>query len=333
MMRCLFLVLGEHKPSTRLRILPLCDALSKRGHQVTVRSIASANFADRLAWLRAARRHDFLLVQKKLFAPSFVALLRRANPHIFFDVDDAVMFHELERGEPLSGKFFKRFFVIAATSQHVVAGNHFIAEFAHAARPAGGVSVLPTPIDVNRLRAKTDYRAHEEIVIGWIGTKGNLQQLFSLASVFSDLARAFPRLKLRIIADATLSIPGVEVECKPWRAAEENADLLSFDIGIMPLNDTLWTRGKGGYKLLQYMAAGIPAVASPVGINREIIREGENGMLAATPDEWLASLRSLIENDALRERLGRAARTTVEREYGLESYLERYIALFEASYA
>lgn len=328
--RLLFIVLGGAKPSTRLRMLPALEGLRRNGHVVTLRDVP-AGVAGRVALLQAARQHDCVLLQKKLFPAGYARLLSAANPRLVFDVDDAVMFHEVERGETVSGKFFPRFMAIAAASRGVVAGNRYLAEFAAAARPAdaGGVTILPTPIDTLRLQAKPTYSRSPEIVIGWLGTKGNLQQLLPLSDALRDLAREFPQLRLRIVADASIEIPGVTVECKPWRADEENADLQGFDIGIMPLADTLWTRGKGGYKLLQYMAAGLSAVASPVGINSDIVRHGENGLLAARPTDWHACLRELIVNPDLRQRLGQAARQTVETDFCLDGYVRRYVALLE----
>ncbi|WP_172599994.1 glycosyltransferase family 4 protein [Sulfuricystis multivorans] len=332
MARILFVVLDSTKPSTRLRMLPLAAALRRAGHATTLSKVPTT-VTGRLALLAVARRHDCIVLQKKLFPVSYSRLLKMANPRIVFDVDDAVMFHELERSETVRGKFFVRFMAIAAASQQVVAGNRFLAEFASAARPADdkGVAVMPTPVDTSRMPAKSCHTSSHRITIGWIGTKGNLQQLVPLRGILSQLAQEFPQMQLRIVADASIEIPGVPLDFKPWSAEEEITDLHGFDIGIMPLADTLWSRGKGGYKLLQYMAAGLPAVASPVGINNDILRHGENGLLAATAAEWYTCLRDLLADAGLRERLGRAARKTAESDYSLDEYLRRYAALIEDS--
>lgn len=329
MISILLIGLGANKPSTRLRMLPLAEALRARGHRVTWMT-APSRLAAKLKLPGLAARHDVVLVQKKLFPTPLVALLRRANAHLIFDVDDAVMFHELERHEPLSGKFFARFTAMVSASQIVVTGNGYLAEFARAARrDAAGVTVLPTPIDTQALAAKISYAKQEALVIGWLGTKGNLSQLKPLAEPLRALLRDFPHAILRLVADATLEIPGVPVVAKAWKAAEEADDLRAFDIGIMPLEDNLWTRGKGGYKLLQYMAAGVPAIASPVGINCAIIHDGENGFLARDPATWTLRLRQLAEDAQLRERVGRAARATIEARFSLKDYLDRYVALIE----
>lgn len=327
----LFITLAAAKPSTRLRMLPVGEYLRQRGHAVSLVELPRSAIG-RLGLLQRARRNDAVVLQKKLFPVPYVALLRRANPNLIFDVDDAVMFHELERGEAVTGKFFRRFAAIAAASRVVVAGNAYLAEFARAARNKddGSVAVLPTPIDTRHLFAKTEYGQGEGLIIGWMGTKGNLHQLKPLSSAFRALQTRIPGLRLRIVADRGIDLPGVVVETKPWSAGEEANDLRSFDIGIMPLEDNLWNRGKGGYKLLQYMAAGLPAVASPVGINADIVHAGENGFLARNEAEWHHTLLTLAADTELRRRIGEAARATIEDAYSLDGYIERYGMLIES---
>lgn len=322
--------LGATKPSTRLRILPLVAYLRQRGHEVTHLDVPRST-AGRVGLLRTAAKHDVVLLQKKLFPVPLVRLLARANPNLIFDVDDAIMFHEMERGEPVDGKFFRRFAAIAAASRIVVVGNAYLADFARAARPGDddATTILTTPIDTVRLTAKTDGTPHTGVVAGWIGTKGNLHQLSTIAPALRYVAATVPGFRLRIIADGSIEIDGLAVETQRWRANEEVAALHGFDIGLMPLEDNLWNRGKGGYKLLQYMAACLPAIASPVGINVDIVRHGENGFLAQSLSDWQESLLKLAGDAELRRRLGVAARRTIESEYALSGYLERYAALIE----
>jgi len=312
-------------------MLPLAEYLEHRGHTVFSRELPRF-LLGRIGLLHQARASDVVILQKKLFPTPFVALLARANPNLIFDVDDAVMFHEMERGEPVDGKFFRRFAAIAAASRIVVTGNAYLADFARATRrrDVDAVHILPTPIDTRQLAAKTDYSPQADVVIGWIGTKGNLHQLKPLTSILRNLQAQVAGVHLRIVADRSIDLPGVNVESKVWSAADEANDLRGFDIGIMPLEDSLWNCGKGGYKLLQYMAAGLPAVASPVGINAEIINDGVNGYLASNLDEWRANLLALARSTELRRRIGQSARATVEQHYSLDRYLERYTAVIES---
>lgn len=330
MLAILVAVIGLNKPSTRLRMLPLVDRLRARGHTVELIEIPRS-LSGRVRLLRRAAAADAVVLQKKLFPPFYVGLLKRANPILIFDVDDAVMFHEIERGEPVAGEFFRRFCAIAAASRCVATGNDYLADFARAAREHDDVTVLPTPIDTRALPSKTGCGDGSEIVVGWVGTKGNLRQLAPLAGALRAATAVSPGLRLRLVADAGLELSGIAVEHHPWQAATETAELHGFDIGIMPLEDSLWNRGKGGYKLLQYMAAGLPAIASPVGINREIVQNGENGFLATTVDDWRDRLIALASDAALRRNIGSAARMTVETRYSLDAYLARYVALIEGA--
>lgn len=322
--------LGVAKPSTRLRMLPLAKALRQRGHDVSMAEVPTT-LAGRLQLLLEVGRHDVVVLQKKLFPVAYVAMLRKINPRLVFDVDDAVMFHELERGQPVTGKYFRRFAAVAAASRAVVAGNAYVAAMAAAAQPRGEqrTTVLPTPIDIAALAARGNHGSKHEVTVGWIGTKSNLRQLMPLIPILRDVQTEMPQLVLHIVSDGTPDLAGVHSIVKPWRAAEEQADLHGFDVGIMPLEDSLWNRGKGGYKLLQYMAAGVPAIASPVGINAEIIDHGTNGFLAGTLAEWKDCLLVLARDAGLRHRMGQVARTTVEQNFSLARYLERYVAIVE----
>jgi glycosyltransferase involved in cell wall biosynthesis len=330
----LILILGNNKPSSRLRLLQAVDFLKSRGHEVTVQEIGSG-FYSRLGMLAEARKHDLVLLQKKLLQPWLLRMLARANPNLIFDCDDAIMFHELERGEPLRGDFFRRFVLTAATARGVIVGNNYLADFARAARSGSfsqnenrDVLVLPTAPRVADIPAKV-YEKKDTVTVGWIGTKGNLRQLHHIADALRDAYVEVPGLRLKVVCDVNPEIHGLPVEFKHWSKNDEVVDLHSFDIGVMPLEDNLWTRGKGGYKLLQYLAAGVPAIASPVGINAEILRHGENGLLAKGSVEWCGALVNLARDASLRERLGQAGRRTVEEGYSFEHYQRRLADFLE----
>jgi glycosyltransferase involved in cell wall biosynthesis len=327
----LFLVLGYEKPSSRTRVLQVLDSLKARGHHVDVDEIPR-KVSGRFNLLRRVRRYDLVFLQKKLFNTVQVAALRRANPNLVYDLDDAVMFHELERGEPVRGKYFQRFAYTASACRGVIAGNTYLADYARAARSAGlvddSVIVLPTPIDTDQVTERSP-GAGNTLTVGWIGTKGNLQHLQSISDALGQARSRCPDLRLKVVADAEPSIDGIPMEFKRWCAEDEVEDLHSFDIGLMPLNDNLWTRGKGGYKLLQYMAAGVPAIASPVGINREIISDGIDGLLADGQDQWADAIARLANDPELRTRMGAQARQTVERRFSLAVYRQRFAEFLE----
>lgn len=273
---------------------------------------------------RSARHYDAVVIQKKTsFKSVELALLRHFNPHLIFDFDDAVMFHELEHDRPLNGKYFRKFLTTINHCRAVVAGNGFLAGFA---RPnCSQVWLLPTPIDMAGYRLK-DYAAPtvDRVAVGWLGVPGGLKYLEMLGPVFANLSRRFPQFVLEVISTRPPELPGIPVSFVRWSAAREVDQLCALDIGIMPLPETLWTQGKCGYKLLQYMAVGLPVVASPVGINADLVHPGENGFLARTPEEWESQLAGLMESATRRRALGEQGYRLVQEHYSLSRYSRRY---------
>lgn len=330
----LFLILGFEKPSSKKRILASIDALRAKGHRVEAMPIPASPL-KRVALIPVLRQHDVVVLQKKLFNAWQLSLLRRVSRNLVFDFDDAIMFHEIERGEPVRGKFFARFVRTVASCRGIVAGNTYLADFAKAVlgKDAVGkprVIVLPTPVDTSSLTPASREERDGTVTIGWLGTKGNLVHLQQIQAPLREACLNNPGVSLKVVSDAKPGALDAPYAFKPWSQSEENGDLRSFDIGVMPLEDNLWTRGKGGYKLLQYMAAGAASVASPVGINREIIRHGNNGCLAQNDEEWATALNELIRDRSLRNRIGAEARATVEREFSLDTYSQRLCGFLES---
>jgi len=321
-MRVLVMLLRREPPSSRLRFRGCGEELLKNGIEPVFRSIPS-DPVGRWKLIFEVGRYDALIIQKKTSFRAFeLAIMRRLNPNIIFDYDDAVMFHELENGEPLSGKNFLKFLKTLRYCKAVVAGNVFLAGFA---RPnCSRVYILPTPIDIGRYSMKSHSRINGEVVIGWIGVSGNLKYLKGIERPLREIARRYREVVLKIISNDEIVIDGIRTIFKKWRLEEEAKDLNSIDIGVMPLDDSLWAMGKCGYKILQYMAAGVPVVASPVGINSEIVREGETGFLASTDEEWERCLYLLISNPEKREAMGRLGRKRVEESYSLSRYAMEY---------
>jgi glycosyltransferase involved in cell wall biosynthesis len=239
-----------------------------------------------------------------------------------FDFDDAVMFHELEHGKPLRVKSFAKFLRTVKACRAVVAGNEFLAGFARPLCPE--VHVLPTPIDTERYQPRGPASREGTFTVGWIGTPGGLVHLKALADVLRDMTRKVEGFCLKIVSSDFIDLPGVEVVRKRWRLEEEITDLQTFDIGIMPLQDTLWTRGKCGYKILQYMGVALPVVASPVGINAELVRHGETGFLATDPSAWTDALRSLAGDPRQCSRMGQLGRARLVARYSQVGYIQNY---------
>ncbi|MBF0358963.1 MAG: glycosyltransferase family 4 protein [Magnetococcales bacterium] len=326
-MKVLFLLSKRQPPSSRLRMANCIDGYRKAGVECTILPIQSGIFG-RIAIIRLAKRHDIVLIQKKTSFKSFeLKLLQKANPRIIFDFDDAVMFHELEHHKPFVGKHFVKFIRTINHCAAVVAGNEFLASFSRPNCP--DVRIMPTPVDLNYNFVKThDLSNTGELLVGWLGVNGNLHYLDELAPVFQKLVKKYPNFRLKIVSNDFIDITGVPIVKELWSLDGEAAALRSMDVGIMPLNNSLWAQGKCGYKLLQYMSAGVPVVASPVGINQEFIQQGVNGFLATDHEQWFQALSKLLDDASLRRDYGLAGRAMVEEKYSQERYEAKYLALF-----
>jgi glycosyltransferase involved in cell wall biosynthesis len=192
-----------------------------------------------------------------------------------------------------------------------MAGNDVLRDYA--LRYNSHVSVVPTTIDTEHYIPQPR-RTGGLPIVGWSGSFSTVQYLALVRPALQTLAQHRP-YRLRIIGGSGVTVPGVEVECLPWQAETEVTDIGGLDVGLMPLPDDDWARGKCGLKALQYMALAVPAIVSPVGVNTEIVDHGRNGFLAATQADWVAGLERLLTDPSLRRHMGEAARTTVEDRY------------------
>jgi glycosyltransferase involved in cell wall biosynthesis len=323
-MKVLCVVEQGNAPSIRLRLTDYLTRYAELGIAVTVVATQS-RVSDRLKVIRAAAQHDVVVLFKTIgFTKLQLALLRRANPRIVFDFDDAVMFREQKYRQPLRARTFNKFLRTMEHCTAVVAGNDFLARFGEAC--GKHTIILPTPIDLTRYKPKTQ-RDGEGATVGWLGLSDGLPYLRQIEPAFRQLAGRFAAFRLKIISDKPLDLDGLPIENELWRAETEQAQLASFDVGIMPLWDSVWTRGKCGYKILQYMGVGTAVVASPVGVNSEIVVDGENGFLATTDDEWIDRIARLLEDSALRRAFGLRGRELVERSYSAEQFTASYAKL------
>ncbi len=276
-------------------------------------------YLARLRQLFSVRRYDLVWLEKELFPwmpAGFESVLRRLGVPYLVDYDDAI-FHRYDQSSSawvrrLLGRKIDR---VMACATLVTAGNTYLAERAERAG-AREVRVLPTVLDVARYPLK-QHHERSDITIGWIGSPSTAGYLEMIREPLMRLGVEH-RLRLLIIGAEALTIPGVEVEALPWSEAREAELIRQCDVGVMPLKDDLWERGKCGYKLIQYLASGLPVVASPVGVNREIVEPGVNGYLADTGPAWEAAFSRLIEQPQLRRDLGLMGREKVQRQFALD---------------
>lgn len=292
-----------------------------------------SGFASRMAVLFAVPRYDFVFLHREaapIGPPIFEWVIAKVlRKKMIYDFDDAIWLtdkkHEswVEKGLRWRSKVAS----ICKWSYKVSAGNAYLAEYAKNFNK--NVVINPTTIDtenVHTVVAKP--KSTDGIVIGWTGSHSTLKYLEGMEYVLANIEHNFPSVFFCVIADKAPQLKLKRLEFRPWSFETEIEDLARFNIGLMPLPDDAWAKGKCGFKALQYMAVEIPTVASPVGVNTSIINSGVNGFLASNSAEWETLLTSLIENEDLRRKLGREGRLTVEQHYSVTSNRKNFLSLF-----
>ncbi|MEW5666486.1 glycosyltransferase family 4 protein [Pseudomonas putida] len=280
-------------------------------------------YVKRVAVLMRVGRYDAVWIEKELFPflPAiFERWLRATGARYLVDYDDAV-FHNYD----LSPRAWVRRLLgnkidqVMRASDVVVAGNEYLAERARQAG-AGRVEVIPTVVDHRRYRVSSR-STDQQLAIGWIGSPSTQKYVVSIHAALREVCTRYGAKLVLVGANPDIAtlLPGIEVETLPWSEDSEAELIERMDIGIMPLIDGPWEKGKCGYKLIQYMACGIPVVASPVGVNVEIVGDNRCGLLAHDQADWLAALSHLLASREERTRLGLAGRHAVESRYSIQA--------------
>ncbi|NUM43960.1 MAG: glycosyltransferase family 4 protein [Anaerolineales bacterium] len=285
-------------------------------------------YLTRLRALLAARQFDLIWLEKEalpwLPAGFETPLLRTP---LVADYDDAV-FHRYD----MHPRRFIRALLgrkIDAVMRHaalVVAGNAYLAARAEQAG-AKQVEILPSVVDTSRY-APTSPSHSNSFTIGWIGAPVTAPYLQQIQPALAEIC-ANGAARVILVGSGHVTLPGVPLEIRPWTEATEVADIQQFDVGIMPLPDEPFERGKCGYKLIQYMACGLPVVASPVGVNQQIVEPGLNGFLATSPEEWVTALQTLRTSPSLRTQMGLAGRVKTEQFYSLQANAPKLLNLLQ----
>lgn len=338
-------------PSSRLRHYQFLPALAEAGISVAVapllpdsylealyagrprplRSIAVA-YAARIRQMAAAESFDLLWIEKELL-PWFPYgaerwILKSAPPYIV-DFDDAWFHHyDRSRWSLVRGLLGQKLDTLMRHATLVTVGNDYLATRAESAG-ARSVAILPTVVDISRYPTAPG-PGGDLPAVGWIGSPITDHYLGLVEEPLRRMVMG-DEARLCLVGATPAALSTLPAERYEWREDTETGHIAAFDIGIMPLADTPWERGKCGYKLIQYMACGKPVVASPVGINRDIVEHGVNGFLAETPDEWAGALRRLAADPDLRQRLGAAGRAKVERHYSLMGTAPRLVELLRGA--
>jgi hypothetical protein len=329
-MKVLALIESADHVCFRYRLNALAWAMAERGLYLEAMPLAKRLF-PRLGQLAAAAQADLVILQRRLLPRWQLRLLRRLCRRLVYDVDDAMFRRDSfsPRGN-LSSMRLGRFRTIVRAADAVLAGNDYLRQYAAAFTDPQRVYLVPTCVEPGWYRPALHARTGPMVRLAWIGQRAVLPSLACAGEQLAAAAAELPGLQLRLICDVAPAHLPVRVVLRPWSSATEADDLAESDIGISWLVDDLWSLGKCGLKVLQYMAAGLPVVANPVGIHRCFVVDGLTGFLAETPAEWARAITRLAADPALRNRMGAAARQRVTDEYSVQQWGPRLAAVLEA---
>jgi len=314
---------GEYAPS-RVRVRAYIAPLKDLGVEITEFGSRAGLYPPNSKWTRPAwgvwnlaehvpvafqsHKFDITLLQREMLSTLVTLEPFTKRPRVL-DVDDAIWLHR-------RGDFAQR---LATLSDHVICGNTFLAERFSSWNP--NVSVLPTPVDTNRFCPAPGAREVSPPIIGWLGLSSGFQFLYGIEPAISEVLTRRPEVALRIVSDRLpefRSIPTERVQFIPYDRDREVRDIQEMTIGIMPIENSELSRGKCSFKMLLYMACGIPVVVSPFGMNREVLAQGEVGLGASDTGQWVECLESLLDDASGRIRMGTAGRRVVREHYSVD---------------
>ena len=298
-------------------------------------------FLRRTSKLSQLGRYQFILIHRELTPfgpPIFEWIIAKVfRKKIIYDFDDAIWMPDQNRENPIWRwlKWRSKVKSICKWSWKVSTGNEYLANYARQYNDQ--VVVLPTVVDTKihqppnakgqKPKAIPKAFGSQKPTIGWTGSHSTLFYLDEITPILQDLEKEMD-FEFLVIANKNPELPLKNFRFIPWNKTTEIEDLCQMNIGIMPLEDTEWSKGKCGFKLIQYLALGIPAVASPVGVNSDIVQEGVTGFLTNSPEEWKIHLKKLLEDKTLRNKLGYNGRKLIDVNFSVESQKEKFLELF-----
>ena len=350
-MKVLFIVpYPTEAPSNRLRVEQYFSYLVRHGVEPVLRPFMTSDLyniryapgsmarkvaslglsaASRFLDVRRAERADLIFIHREAFpvgGPFIEEKLAHQGRPLVFDFDDAIYLLNTGVPSPTVGLLKRpsktaRIINLATT---VIAGNENLK--AYASLYNRNVTVIPTPVDTSIFAPRAGGVRPDDgkVVIGWMGSNTTAPYLKMVGDALAAVARRYPQVEIRAIGGSYVPEVSPSLTIRRWNLQTELEDLHGFDIGIMPMPDTEWTRGKCGFKALLYMSCAVPPVCSPVGLTTEIVQDGLNGLLATTTEEWVDKLSMLVEDPSLRRRMGDAGRQTVEEKYSLTAHAPRF---------
>jgi glycosyltransferase involved in cell wall biosynthesis len=269
------------------------------------------------------RGADVLYIQRLLFNPLKMSIIKTAAQRIVYDFDDAVMYGS----KGVSATRARKFRNMVKQADAIFCGNYFLLQEAKRHRD-DSIFYVPTVVDTDEYPVK-EHSERKPVTFGWMGSRSTLRYLVDLEELVLK-APDKEEIVFKIIADRSLKTGAQNVIFEKWTATKEKSQLLSFDVGVMPLKDDVWSRGKCGLKLIQYMASGLPSISHPIGASEEIITDGVNGILRSDVDGWRDAVEKLSKDVGGRTRMGRAARDVVEERYSLKIWGPKVRGIIES---
>lgn len=314
-------------PSFRHRLAWIAPHLEALGHSVFCETLPHGRYASRLFERKQDLRSTDLLVLSKIKLSTIeTAVLKRFVNRTVFDFDDAIYYRKPRRlGEAPNRSWWRqsKFDATCRMADLVIAGNRTLAERADSATRR--VEIIPTSVDMGKYQARRTAGDSGPTLV-WIGLPENLGYLELIRPVLAELNSKHTRLRLRVVSSSFPRWPDVRIDEVQWSRETEAEALASADVGLMPLTNDAWSRGKCAFKLLQYMAAGLPCVASAVGANKEAVIPGETGFLAGSSAQWFEALDALISDGPLRNSMGSAGRKHIKEHYDRRAVAPHLVA-------
>ena len=304
------------------------------GKSLTIIHAIVLSYFKRIKLLLHLSQFDFVFIHRECapIGPPFIEFIiaRVLRKKVIYDFDDAIWLTD-KTHESLANKIIrwrKKVGTICKWSHKVSCGNQYLAQYAR--KFNSHIVINPTTIDTNNLhRPKENTGSKETITLGWTGSRSTLKYLKAIVSPLQSLQSKYPQLEIIVIADEDPKLPLPNVQFIPWRKESEITDLARFDIGLMPLPDDDWTRGKCGFKALQYMSMCIPALVSPVGVNREIVTDGVDGFWCYSSEDWFRNVEDLILHREKVRLMGLRGRKKVIEYYSSDSNAPTFLSLFQ----
>lgn len=320
--KILFVSKRASAPSTRYRALQYGDLFKDAGWLCT--HIADdRSLKIRVKILKEAKQAHCVVIVRRTYSYPFLKLLRLASNYLVYDFDDAVF--KKNAGEK-SYRRHKNFNRVVKWADQVWAGNSYLANMARQINEK--VLIVPTSLDVEKYSQPANKPGHS-IDLVWIGSSSTKKHLVTALPALEKAAGFIPSLRLKIIADFPLQSDVLTIIPVQWSEESEARELVSAHIGIAPLPDNLYTRGKCALKVIQYMAAGLPVISSPTGVNKEIIEDGVNGFLVASDNEWITAVEKLAKDHDLRHRLGESGKKISQENFSLQATFQKMIDSLE----